>query len=235
MKKKNTVNPTTLKGRDQMDRIHELMGKVAPSINESKSNSVLEISRLAPDGNVYGIVRENHKYYMKIAENKENLTVNDFQYIGGLKNKEELVYESYSKATKQLKLKFISLAEAYGVENIEDTNILMGEAFSMGFKEDEVDSAVQENDFVEEDMDPVGHEDADIDNDGDVDSSDDYLKNRRDVISNKLQEELELSETEANYLIDEYFEAEAEAYKREANELYSQFMPSEGCKLKKKV
>jgi hypothetical protein len=32
-------------------------------------------------------------------------------------------------------------------------------------------------------LDPVGKEDKDIDNDGDVDSSDEYLKNRRDAIA----------------------------------------------------
>lgn len=206
--KKNTVNPTTLKGLDQMNRIRELMSKINPTINESKSNSVLEISKKGPDGKVYGIVRENHKYYLKVAENKKNLTVNDFQYIGGLKNKEDYVYESYSKATKQLKLKFISLAEAYGVEHDDDTNVLMNEAFTMGFADNQVESAVTENDFVEEELDPVGKEDSDIDNDGDSDSSDEYLKNRRDKISKKLQKTMGLTEDEANFLVNEMLEDE---------------------------
>jgi hypothetical protein len=38
-------------------------------------------------------------------------------------------------------------------------------------------------------MDPVGKGDADIDNDGDVDSSDDYLKNRRKAISKNIKKE----------------------------------------------
>ena len=38
-------------------------------------------------------------------------------------------------------------------------------------------------------LDPVGQEDADIDNDGDTDSSDKYLKNRRDAISKAMQKE----------------------------------------------
>ena len=38
-------------------------------------------------------------------------------------------------------------------------------------------------------LDPVGQEDADIDNDGDVDSSDKYLKNRRDVIGKAMKNE----------------------------------------------
>jgi len=41
---------------------------------------------------------------------------------------------------------------------------------------------------VLEALDPVGKEDADIDNDGDVDASDEYLKNRRDVVSKKVEE-----------------------------------------------
>lgn len=40
-----------------------------------------------------------------------------------------------------------------------------------------------------EELDPVGKEDADVDNDGDVDSSDDYLKNRRETIRKKMEED----------------------------------------------
>ena len=35
-------------------------------------------------------------------------------------------------------------------------------------------------------LDPVGKEDSDVDNDGDVDSSDSYLKNRRDALSDAI-------------------------------------------------
>jgi hypothetical protein len=38
-------------------------------------------------------------------------------------------------------------------------------------------------------MDPVGKEDGDIDNDGDEDSSDEYLKKRRDAISKAMKKE----------------------------------------------
>ena len=41
---------------------------------------------------------------------------------------------------------------------------------------------------IHEEMDPVGHEDADIDNDGDVDKSDEYLANRRKAISKNMNE-----------------------------------------------
>lgn len=42
--------------------------------------------------------------------------------------------------------------------------------------------------IVNEALDKVGKEDADIDNDGDVDNSDRYLKHRRDIISGKIDE-----------------------------------------------
>ena len=42
---------------------------------------------------------------------------------------------------------------------------------------------------IEEAMDPVGKEDDDIDNDGDEDDSDKYLKKRRDAISKNIKKE----------------------------------------------
>jgi hypothetical protein len=42
---------------------------------------------------------------------------------------------------------------------------------------------------ISEELDPVGKEDGDIDNDGDEDSSDKYLKNRRDVVSKAIKNE----------------------------------------------
>jgi hypothetical protein len=41
---------------------------------------------------------------------------------------------------------------------------------------------------LQEKLDPVGHEDADIDNDGDTDKSDEYLANRRKAISKNMNE-----------------------------------------------
>ena len=46
---------------------------------------------------------------------------------------------------------------------------------------------------LNEKLDAVGHEDADIDNDGDTDSSDKYLKHRRDTIEKNINEDHEVS------------------------------------------
>lgn len=113
MNKSVIINPKSLKGNDVLDRIKSLM-----NINESArdiKNSVVEIAKLSSDGKVYGIVRENHKYYIKITNKTENLVAEDFAYIGGLKNKTSEVYPSYAKALKQLNLKFKSIDEAHEV------------------------------------------------------------------------------------------------------------------------
>lgn len=49
---------------------------------------------------------------------------------------------------------------------------------------------------LDEKLDPVGQEDADIDNDGDIDSSDAYLHNRRTSIEDEMMKEEETSTEE---------------------------------------
>lgn len=54
---------------------------------------------------------------------------------------------------------------------------------------DEIAAAWQEVVSEKKKLDPVGKADADIDNDGDVDSSDEYLHNRRKAISKAMKKE----------------------------------------------
>lgn len=111
MSKRNIVKPTGLKGAEKLNRMKQLMG-VTP-INESINRSVIELTKVGPDGNMYAIVRENKEYYIKLCKNKENVISEDFKYIGGLQNKKSKSYPSYAKAIKHLNLKFISLNEAH--------------------------------------------------------------------------------------------------------------------------
>lgn len=143
MKNNNIVKPNGLKGNEQINRMRNLMS-LRP-LNEGTTRSVVELTKLGPDGIVYGIVRENHNYFIKIAQNNENLVAEDFNYIGGLKNKTEVVYESYAKAIKQLNLKFISLNEALGtkadVDTFKNDNILeQWESYSEKPKSSQPDS-----------------------------------------------------------------------------------------------
>ena len=123
---KERINPVGLKGSEITERMKELMGMTP--INENRKTSVVELTKVGPDGNVYGIVRENHEYYIKVTSKKSNLVSEDFSYIGGLKNKKQEAYPSYAKAIKHLNLKFNSLNEAYGksdnINVFEDDNLL---------------------------------------------------------------------------------------------------------------
>tara|TARA_B100000900_G_scaffold359455_1_gene330937 strand:+ start:456 stop:1325 length:870 start_codon:yes stop_codon:yes gene_type:complete len=62
--------------------------------------------------------------------------------------------------------------------------------FKKAFDLEEIQEIV--NTIDEQKLDPVGKEDADINNDGKVDKTDDYLKNRRKAISKAIQKEGDL-------------------------------------------
>jgi hypothetical protein len=111
MKNPFIIKPTGLKGNDKLNRMRELMGQ--STLNEDVKNSAVELTKLGPDGKVYGIVREGHNYFIKISDKQSNLVTEDFNYIGGLMNKTSEVYPTYAKAIKQLNLKLMSLNEAY--------------------------------------------------------------------------------------------------------------------------
>jgi len=118
---KNYVNPKSLKGQDKLNRMLDLMGKMN-TLNESKSFSELELIKRGPNGIVYGIIRENHDYFIKTSQkNSGKFLSEDFSYIGGLQNKYDERYHSYSEALKHLNIKFDMLNESYGVKN--NTNI----------------------------------------------------------------------------------------------------------------
>ena len=112
MKKRNIIRPTGLKGNDQLNRMRELM--VNSNINENVNRYVVELTKMGPDGKVYGIVRENQEYYIKVTDKTKNIVAEDFQYMGGLMNKKNKSFPSYAKAIKNLNLKFMSLKEAIG-------------------------------------------------------------------------------------------------------------------------
>lgn len=134
--KDNKINPVGLKGREVSDRMKELMG--ITTINENKSNSVVELTKIGPDGKSYAIIRENHKYFIKVTDKKSGLIAEDFKYIGGLQNKQSEAYPSYANAIKHLNLNFKSLAEAYGqggdINAFKNDNLL-SEAGVAGFSQ----------------------------------------------------------------------------------------------------
>lgn len=134
--KNNKITPIGLKGREINERMKELMG--IKTINENKSTSAVELTKIGPDGNAYAIIRENREWYIKKADKTTGLVVEDFKYIGGLQNKKMEAYPSYSSALKRLNFKFKSLAEAHnftGEINIVENDNLLSEAGFAGFSQ----------------------------------------------------------------------------------------------------
>ena len=228
----SNIRPTGRKGRETVDRMKELMN-ITP-IKENVDRSTEVITKLGPDGKAYAIIKENSEYYIKVADKVTGLVMEDFKYIGGLKNKKNEAYKSYSEASKQLNMKFINLAESaeQKIFDILRNDNLLGEADeriatasvdkktsgdnvatgdSVGkddFEKDKADGTkdgdtgahaekyvmedvelTEDEAAIDEMLDPVGKEDSDIDNDGDVDDSDAYLKNRRDAVGKAMKNE----------------------------------------------
>jgi len=125
--KNQNIRPTGRKGAEVINRMKELMN-ITP-IKEGVDRSVVELTKIGPNGKAYGVVKENQEYYIKISDKTSNLVAEDFKYIGGLKNKKSEAYPSYAKATKELNMKFIDLAE-----NAEDKifNILRSDNLMEG-------------------------------------------------------------------------------------------------------
>lgn len=85
-------------------------------LNEGKKNTPfasVEYMKEASDGNVYGIIREGAKFYIKVAPKKAEVLREDFQYIGGFRNRKDNEYSSFANAQKQFDLKMMSIKEAY--------------------------------------------------------------------------------------------------------------------------
>lgn len=106
------IRPNGLKGREVIDRIKSLMG--SSTLNEGVNPYSVELTKIGPDGKAYAIVKENSKYFIKVSDSTTDLVSESFKYIGGLQNKNKESYSSYSKAIKQLNLKFMSINEAIG-------------------------------------------------------------------------------------------------------------------------
>lgn len=99
------------KQTNQLNRMRQMMtyGTVAES--KSQPYKSVEYERVASDGQNYAIIREGVKYYIKVSDKKKPLK-EDYDYIGGFRNRQNYEYDSYAKALKQFDMKMMSLREA---------------------------------------------------------------------------------------------------------------------------
>jgi len=84
------------------ERMRNLSNIKSTSVNESKNRSLgtlIDFERAA-NGVAYGIIKEQHKYYIKKGGLNENQTVADFAYIGGVQNITDYQYGKLAEARK---------------------------------------------------------------------------------------------------------------------------------------
>lgn len=94
------------------------------SLNEANSRTLIDFER-ANNGTVYGVVKENHQYFIKKALIKEgDVKVTDFTYIDGVENKRKYQYKTVAEAAKQRNFYLRGINEAFdqgGVYFVNET------------------------------------------------------------------------------------------------------------------
>ena len=98
----------------QLIRMRNLMKY---GIDESKKTPYTGVEYEKENGGkLYGIVREGTKYYIKISPNKKGKLAENYEYIGGFRNRKDNEYKSFAEAQKQFDLKMMSINEANAPE-----------------------------------------------------------------------------------------------------------------------
>ena len=123
---------------DQLQRMKGLMTYGAVNEKKESKSGAMEYHALGADGKSYGIIRENQKFYIKVAPKSKAMVAEAYEYIGGFNNKKANEYTSYSNALKNFELKMMSLNEAHNARvNIESLRPFEadGEVMTEGTKE----------------------------------------------------------------------------------------------------
>jgi len=163
------------------------LADIKPLIKESKMNlSNFELVKESADGNTYVIVRENKKYHIKSTQTKDNLTESEFDYIGGVANKNKKSFSSFEKATRHLNLMFEEINNHYDVENVNilESDILNEKKFVLKMKkkksapvEEPVEEPAAEDEFDfggEAGSAEGGEEEFDFDAEGDEEGGEEF-------------------------------------------------------------
>ena len=107
---------------ETLNRMKALMGYGLQTESKKTPYSSVENQKLGADGKYYAIIREGVNYFIKVAPNKANLVKEDFNYIGGFRNRKDYQYDSFANAQKQFDLKMMSLNEAANRSGIDTSS-----------------------------------------------------------------------------------------------------------------
>lgn len=104
---------------DKLKRLHVLSG-IKP-VNESRQGGTLStvVETVKINETNYGIVKENGFYYIKSTK-ADTINESTLDYIGGLANKREYKFNSYSDALKNLNMMKINMQESFTPDEIEE-------------------------------------------------------------------------------------------------------------------
>ena len=136
-------------------RLQELAEVKKPLLKESTRTigNLINFKRGA-DGVAYGIVKENHQYYIKKGGLKENPDASDFTYIGGLGNITVYQYSKLSEADKNRNMILNTINESYDKKISKDGSI--GKLNKKTMLTEEVDEdATQDIEQAEEKLDDL--------------------------------------------------------------------------------
>lgn len=97
---------------EQINRMKAMMTYGLTSESKKPQYSSVEYNAIAADGKKYGIVREGTKFYIKVANSKNATLKEDFDYIGGFRNRKDYEYSSFANAIKNFEMKMSSINEA---------------------------------------------------------------------------------------------------------------------------
>ena len=95
--------------QEQLNRMKALINYGRVDENK-KSYSGIENTKVGADSKTYGIIREGAKYFIKVTDKKKPL-VEDFEYIGGFRNRKNHEYDSFANAQKNLDMMIKSINE----------------------------------------------------------------------------------------------------------------------------
>ena len=125
---------------EQVQRMKNLMNY---GLKESKqpAYSTVEYSKVGADGKLYGIVREGAKYYIKTGKSVDcKLIAENFDYIGGFRNRNENMFESFASAQRYLVEKMIDINS-----NIEDKQKrVIAESWDINARKDVIEEGTKQ-------------------------------------------------------------------------------------------
>lgn len=155
------------------ERLKGLADVNKTSLKERKNSSLgtlIDYKRSA-EGIAYGIIKENHKYYIKKAGINSDPDVSDFAYIGGLANITNYQYKSLSEADKNRNMLLHTINEATSLDfrkNKINEDKAEDEISSSEAQLDDLEAATAAEKTPDEEMaagleaEPAGAEDIDV-------------------------------------------------------------------------